>query len=74
MSVVWLSDRQVCKKLGNCGKTTLWRYREKGIVPRPRKLLGRNLTPEDVLDAWLEEMLGESEEELQSEPDREAAP
>jgi predicted DNA-binding transcriptional regulator AlpA len=55
-----LSDRQIrLQKLGDAGRTTLWRYRQDPKFPRPRKLGGRNLTPEHLVDAYLEEVLGE---------------
>jgi predicted DNA-binding transcriptional regulator AlpA len=57
MSNNWLSDLQMRRKLGNCSKTTLFRYRHSDSeFPQPRRLGGRNLTPEDEIDRYLEEL------------------
>ena len=59
MSKVWLSDRQIRDhKLGGAGRTSLWRYRQDPAFPKPRKLGGKNLTPEHEVDSYLEATLG----------------
>jgi predicted DNA-binding transcriptional regulator AlpA len=53
----FLSDAQVRRKLGDCGRSTIWRYRhlEHGF-PKPLKMGGRNLTADDELDAYLDSL------------------
>ena len=60
-SRVWLSDEQIRhKKLGGCSRTSLHRYRrDDPDFPRPRRYVGRNLTPEDEIDEYLATALGE---------------
>jgi hypothetical protein len=61
MSRVWLSDDQLRSlKFGKCSRSSLYRYRrEDPAFPRPRRYVGRNLTPEDEIDEYLDAAFGE---------------
>ena len=47
-----LKDKEVLRTL-SIGRTTLWAWRKKGIIPQPRVINGRNYTLSDQLDACL---------------------
>lgn len=60
MSETWLSDSQIRnQKLGKASRTTLHRLRQDPNFPKPRRLVGRNLTPESEIDAYLQQMFAE---------------
>lgn len=47
-----LRDRDIKADLGGISNTTMWRYRRDGLLPKPRKIAGQNVTPLGVyLDA-----------------------
>ena len=45
-----ISDKMLKLKLGGCSDMTLWRLRQAGKLPKPKKLGNRNVTPEDQVD------------------------
>jgi hypothetical protein len=56
----WLSDNQIrALKLGDCSKSSLHRYRKNPRFPRPRRYGGRNITPEEEIDAHLAEVFND---------------
>lgn len=41
-----ISDKQLRQKFGGCSKVTLWRLRQAGKLPKPKKLDTRKVAPE----------------------------
>ena len=52
-----ISDKALKRKMGGCSDMTLWRLRQAGKLPRPKKLGNRNVTREDQADAAIERLL-----------------
>lgn len=46
----YLSLQQLRAKLGNCGRSTVYRYVEAGFIPKPIKLGGRLFWAESAVD------------------------
>jgi predicted DNA-binding transcriptional regulator AlpA len=42
-----LRDTAIRADLGGISESTLWRYRQAGLLPQPRKLCRQNVTPRD---------------------------
>ena len=59
-----IRDTELAKLLGGVSTMTLWRMRQRGQLPRPRKLNGQNYTPENELEQVLENLF---ESEVQQE-------
>lgn len=58
-----LRNYDVCEKLG-ISQTTLWRWRQTGVFPNPRKVRGCALQGwlESTVDAWILENFSDNEE------------
>ena len=52
----YLSFNQLQAKLGNCSRSSAYRYLENGRIPQPIKLGARLLWPEDAIDAALADL------------------
>lgn len=53
-----ITDKQLRQLLGNCSVMTIWRLRQKGKLPQPRKLGSRNVTPEDEVEKAIAALIG----------------
>lgn len=52
-----ITDKQLRQKLGGCSEMTLWRLRQVGKLPRPKKLGNRNVTLEREADKAIAELV-----------------
>ena len=53
-----ISDKILKQKLGGCSDMTLWRLRQAGKLPKPKKLGNRNVTPEHQADEAIARIVG----------------
>jgi predicted DNA-binding transcriptional regulator AlpA len=53
-----ITDKQLRQKLGGCSEMTLWRLRQAGKLPKPKKLGTRNVTPETEADQAIAKLIG----------------
>ncbi len=53
-----ITDKQLRQKLGGCSAMTIWRLRQAGKLPKPKKLGSRNVTPEDEADKAIATLIG----------------
>jgi len=52
-----LRDKQIAEALGGVSNVTLWRMRQRGQLPQPRKINGQNCTPADEFDEALARLI-----------------
>ncbi|MEQ8992574.1 MAG: hypothetical protein RLO46_12185 [Pseudomonadales bacterium] len=53
-----ITDKQLRQRLGGCSEMTLWRLRQAGKLPKPKKLGTRNVTPENEADQAIAKLIG----------------
>jgi predicted DNA-binding transcriptional regulator AlpA len=53
-----ITDKQLKEKLGGCSNMTIWRLRQEGKLPKPKKLGNRNVTPEEQADQAIAALIG----------------
>lgn len=53
-----ITDKQLKEKLGGCSDMTIWRLRRDGKLPKPRKLVSRNVTPEEEAGEAIAKLIG----------------
>ncbi len=53
-----ITDKQLRQKLGSCSEMTIWRLRQNGKLPKPKKLGNRSVTPEDEAGKAIAALVG----------------
>lgn len=56
-----IRDSELSDLLGGVSTVTLWRMRQRGQLPKPRKLNGQNVTPEDEIQDALSILLNQQQ-------------
>jgi predicted DNA-binding transcriptional regulator AlpA len=49
-----ITTRQLRERVGGVSEMTIWRWVQRGLLPKPRKINSRNYWPESVIDGLLD--------------------